>query len=68
MAYISQQDIRDRKIKQTIVEIRPKNVREYDAVFLGMGNNGEDIHSVLSHQQYVSLADDQLYKIKRIGF
>ena len=39
MAYISQQDIRDKKVKQTIVEVRQKNVRQYDAVFLGMGDN-----------------------------
>ncbi len=68
MAYISQQDIRDKKVKQTIVEVRQQTVRQYDSLFLGMGDNGKDIHSVLSHQQYIKLADDQLYKIKRIGF
>ena len=43
MVYISQHQYRDGTIQKTIVEIRRRDAGNYDALFLGMGENGKEI-------------------------
>ena len=67
MTYISQQHYRDGTIQKTIVEIRRRDAGNYDALFLGMGENGKDEHVILNSTKYRELCQHPLYTIKHVG-
>mgnify|MGYP006410424535 FL=1 len=66
MTYFSQDKYRDNKLPEpTIVEVRRKNVGQFDAVFIE--SNGETTHNVISSTTLADIASDPLYEIKRLG-
>ena len=65
MTYFSQDKYRDNKLPvPTIVEVRRKNVGQFDAVFIE--SNGETTHNVISTLTLGDIASDPLYEIKRL--
>jgi hypothetical protein len=65
MTYFSQDKYRDNKLPEpTIVEVRRKNVGQFDAVFIE--SNGETTHNVISTTTLADIASDPLYEIKRL--
>tara|TARA_R110000796_G_scaffold23499_1_gene67218 strand:- start:1 stop:210 length:210 start_codon:yes stop_codon:yes gene_type:complete len=65
MTYFSQDKYRDNKLPEpTIVEVRRKNVGQFDAVFIE--SNGETTHNVISSTTLADIASDPLYEIKRL--
>ena len=65
MAYFSQDKYRDNKLPTpTIVEVRRKNVGQFDAVFID--STGDTTHNVISSTTLADIASDPLYKIKRL--
>jgi hypothetical protein len=65
MTYFSQDKYRDNKLPEpTIVEVRRKNVGQFDAVFIE--SNGETTHNVISSTMLADIASDPLYEIKRL--
>jgi len=65
MAYFSQDKYRDNTVpKPTIVEVRRKNVGQFDAVFIS--TDGDTTHSVISSTTLSDIASDPLYEIKRL--
>ena len=65
MTYFSQDKYRDNKLPvPTIVEVRRKNVGQFDAVFIE--SNGETTHNVISSTMLADIASDPLYEIKRL--
>ncbi len=65
MTYFSQDKYRDNKLPEpTIVEVRRKNVGQFDAVFISL--DGDITHNVISSTTLSDIASDPLYKIKRL--
>ena len=65
MTYFSQDKYRDNKLPEpTIVEVRRKNVGQFDAVFIE--SNGDTTHNVISSTMLADIASDPLYEIKRL--
>ena len=59
MTYFSQDKYRDNKLPEpTIVEVRRKNVGQFDAVFIE--SNGETTHNVISSTTLADIASDPL--------
>jgi hypothetical protein len=65
MTYFSQDKYRDNKLPEpTIVEVRRKNVGQFDAVFID--STGDITNNVISSTTLADIASDPLYKIKRL--
>jgi len=54
-------------IPTTVVEVRRRDVGNWDAHFKGMDNDGGDIHVVLNSTSFADLCDNHLYTVKVIG-
>ena len=53
MKYSTQENYRDGTVEKTTVVIRRKDAGNYDALFIGMGENGTDEHGFnYSHITY----------------
>lgn len=65
MTYFSQDKYRDNTLPApTIVEVRRKNVSQFDAVFIA--SDGDTTHNVISSTTLADIASDPLYAIKRL--
>jgi len=66
MKYSTQENYRDGTVEKTTVVIRRKDAGNYDALFVGMGENGTDEHCILSAAKYRELCQHPLYTIENL--
>jgi len=64
--YIPQEKI-NYSHKTTVVEIRRRDAGNWDAVFVGMDDDGGDIHRIINSTTYADIADNPLYTVRIIA-
>ena len=67
MSYIGKERFTNKTFNTTVVEVRRRDAGNWDAMFIGMGDDGMDVHVVLNTTKYADLCDSQLYTVKKIG-